>query len=121
MEQVKECICQEQQIKTLSDRLGTSSGAYSQRQKELQDTEQQLADLQRTAQPGDPDAVTKAEALVDRRNLLRDQLRDEFPGYNKMITDYNQRVERYNATCTKQPMLSFDIVTAKENLSCPNP
>ena len=71
MEQVKECICQEQQIKTLSDRLGTSSGAYSQRQKELQDTEQQLADLQRTAQPGDPDAVTKAEALVDRRNLLR--------------------------------------------------
>ena len=121
MEQVKECICQEQQIKTLSDRLGTSSGAYSQRQKELQDTEQQLADLQRTAQPGDPDAVTKAEALVDRRNLLRDQLRDEFPGYNKMIADYNQRVERYNATCTKQPMLSFDIVTAKENLSCPNP
>jgi hypothetical protein len=58
MEQVKECICQEQQIKTLSDRLGTSSGAYSQRQKELQDTEQQLADLQRTAQPReDPDAV----------------------------------------------------------------
>ena len=54
MEQVKECVCQEQQIKTLSDRLGTSSGAYSQRQKELQDTEQQLADLQRTAQPAIP-------------------------------------------------------------------
>ena len=38
-----------------------------------------------------------------------------------MIADYNQRVERYNTACTKQPMLSFDIVAAKENLSCPNP
>jgi len=121
MEQVKDCLCQDQQIKTMSERLGTTSGAYSQRQKELLQTEQELSDLDRTAQPGNPEAVAKAQALVDRRNLLRAQLRDEFPGYDKMIVDYNQRAERYNAACTKQPMLSFDIAAAKENLSCPNP
>jgi Skp family chaperone for outer membrane proteins len=121
MEQVKDCICQEQQLKTVSDRLGATSGAYSQRQKELQQTEQELVDLQRTAVPGNADAVAKAEALIDRRNSLRDQLRDEYPPYQSMITDYNQRVERYNVACTKVPMLSFDVVAAKENLSCPNP
>src|SRR5262249_36622311 len=121
MDQVKDCICQEQQIKTMSDRLSATSGAYAQRKQELQQTEQQLADVQRTAQPGNEDAVAKAVALIDRRNLLRSQLRADYPAYQSMIADFNQRVERYNAACTKQTMLSFDVQAAKENLSCPNP
>ena len=121
MEQVRDCICQEQQLKAVSDRLGAASSAYSQRQQELQQSEQELAELQRTATPGDEAAVTKAEALVDRRNLLRDQLRQEYAPYQTLVGDYNQRVERYNGACTKLPMLSFDVAAAKENLACPAP
>lgn len=121
IEQVKDCICQEQQLKTVSDRLGAASGAYSQRQQELQRTEQELAELQRSATPGDEAAVAKAQALIDRRNLLRGQLRQEYAPYQSVVRDYNQRAERYNAACTKLPMLSLDVVAAKENLACPTP
>jgi Skp family chaperone for outer membrane proteins len=121
MEQVKDCICQQQQLDAVSSRVSAAASAYSQRQQELQTLEQQLADLQRSATPGDEQAVAQSQALIDRRNLLRTQLRDEFGPYQSMARDYNQRAERYNAACTKQPMLSFDVVAAKENLSCPNP
>lgn len=121
MEQVKDCICQQQQLDAVSSRVSAAASAYSQRQQELQTVEQQLADLQRSATPGDEQAVAQSQALIDRRNLLRTQLRDEFGPYQSMARDYNERAERYNAACTKQPMLSFDVVAAKENLSCPNP
>jgi uncharacterized protein with von Willebrand factor type A (vWA) domain len=121
LEQVKDCICQQQQLDAVSSRVNSAASAYSQRQQELQAVEQQLAELQRTATPGDEQAVARSQALIDRRNLLRSQLRDEFEPYQSMARDYNQRAERYNATCTKMPMLSFDVVAAKENLSCPNP
>jgi hypothetical protein len=121
MEQVKDCLCQEQQLEAVSSRVSAAASAYSQRQQELQTVEQQLADLQRTATPGDAQAVSQSQALIDRRNLLRSQLRDEFDPYQSMARDYNQRADRYNATCTKLPMLSFDVVAAKENLSCPAP
>jgi multidrug efflux pump subunit AcrA (membrane-fusion protein) len=119
MEQVKDCICQQQQLEAASARVSAASGAYSQRQQELQTLEQQLADLRRTATPGDEQAVVQSQALIDRRNLLRSQLRDEYGPYQSMARDYNERAERYNATCTTLPMLSFDVVAAKENLSCP--
>jgi Skp family chaperone for outer membrane proteins len=121
MEQVKDCVCQQQQLEAVSSRVSAAASSYSQRQQELQTIEQQLADLQRTATPGDEQAVAQSQALIDRRNLLRNQLRDEFGPYQSISRDYNQRAERYNATCTKLPMLSFDVAAAKENLSCPNP
>ncbi len=121
IEQIKDCLCQEQQLEAVSARLDSASGAYSQRQQELQRTEQELTELQRTATPGDDAAVARAQALIDRRNLLRDQLRQEYAPYRTLTSDYNQRVERYNAACIKLPMLSFDVVAAKENLACPNP
>ena len=121
MEQVKDCICQQQQLEAVSSRVSAAAGAYSQRQQELQTIEQQLTDLQRTATPGDEQAVAQSQALIDRRNLLRTQLRDEYGPYQSISRDYNERAERYNATCTKLPMLSFDVAAAKENLSCPNP
>ena len=121
MEQVKDCVCQQQQLEAVSSRVSAAASSYSQRQQELQTLEQQLADLQRTATPGDEQAVAQSQALIDRRNLLRNQLRDEFGPYQSVSRDYNQRAERYNATCTKLPMLSFDVAAAKENLSCPNP
>jgi Skp family chaperone for outer membrane proteins len=121
MEQVKDCVCQQQQLEAVSSRVSAAASAYSQRQQELQTIEQQLTDLQRTATPGDEQAVAQSQALIDRRNLLRTQLRDEFGPYQSMARDYNQRADRYNGTCTKLPMLSFDVAAAKENLSCPNP
>ena len=121
MEQVKDCLCQEQQLEAVSSRVSAAASAYSQRQQELQTVEQQLADLQRTATPGDAQAVSQSQALIDRRNLLRSQLRDEFDPYQSMARDYNQRADRYNSSCTKLPMLSFDVAAAKENLSCPAP
>jgi hypothetical protein len=121
MEQVKDCLCQEQQLEIVSSRVDAAASAYSQRQQELQTVEQQLADLQRTATPGDAQAVSQSQALIDRRNLLCSQLRDEFDPYQSMARDYNQRADRYNAACTKLPMLSFDVVAAKENMSCPAP
>ena len=119
VEQIRDCICQEQALEALSSRVSAASGGYNQRQQELQSIEQQLADLQRTATPGDPQAVSQSQALIDRRNLLRDQLRGASRPYQTLAQDYNQRAEQYNATCTKLPMLSFDVATAKENLSCP--
>jgi hypothetical protein len=121
IEQVKDCLCQQQQLDAVSNRMSAASTAYAQRQQELQRVEQELAEVQRGATPGDPQAVAKAQDLVDRRNLLRSQLRDEYGPYQSASQDYNQRAERYNATCTKMPMLSFDIAAAKENLSCPAP
>jgi len=121
MEQVKDCLCQQQQLEAVSSRVSAAASAYSQRQQELQTIEQQLTDVQRTATPGDEQAVTQSQSLIDRRNLLRSQLRDEFDPYQSMARDYNERADRYNATCTKLPMLSFDVVAAKENLSCPAP
>jgi Skp family chaperone for outer membrane proteins len=119
VEQIRECICQQQALEALSSRVSAASGAYNQRQQELQSVEQQLADLQRAATPGDPQAVSQSQALIDRRNLLREQLRGESRPYQSLTRDYNQRAEQYNATCTKLPMLSFDVAAAKENLSCP--
>ena len=121
MDQVKDCLCQQQQLEAVSSRVSAAASAYSQRQQGLQTIEQQLADVQRTATPGDEQAVTQSQTLIDRRNLLRSQLRDEFDPYQSMARDYNERADRYNATCTKLPMLSFDVVAAKENLSCPAP
>ena len=121
IEQVKDCLCQQQQLEAVSNRLSAASTAYTQRQQELQRVEQDLAEVQRSATHGDQQAVAKAQDLVDRRNLLRSQLRDEYGPYQSTGQDYNQRAERYNASCTKQPMLSFDIAAAKENLSCPAP
>jgi hypothetical protein len=121
IEQVKDCLCQQQQLESVSSRVSAAASAYSQRQQELQSVEQQLGELQRTATPGDEQAVAQSQALIDRSNLLRSQLREEFGPYQTLSHDYNQRAERYNATCTKLPMLSFDIAAAKENLSCPTP
>ncbi len=121
MEQVRDCLCQKQQLDAVSSRVSASGTAYSQRQQELQNAEQQLAELQRTAVPGDEQAVVQSQTLIDRRNLLRSQLRSEYAPYQSLLGDYNQRVERYNATCTTLPMLSFDVTAAKENLSCPTP
>jgi Skp family chaperone for outer membrane proteins len=119
VEQIRDCLCQQQALEALSSRVSATSGAYNQRQQELQSIEQQLAELQRTATPGDPQAVSQSQALIDRRNVLRDQLRGESQPYQSSTRDYNQRAEQYNATCTKLPMLSFDVAAAKENLSCP--
>jgi Skp family chaperone for outer membrane proteins len=119
VEQIRDCLCQQQALEALSSRVSATSGAYNQRQQELQSIEQQLAELQRTATPGDPQAVSQSQALIDRRNVLRDQLRGESQPYQSSTRDYNPRAEQYNATCTKLPMLSFDVAAAKENLSCP--
>jgi hypothetical protein len=121
IDQVKDCLCQQQQLDAVSNRVSASSTAYTQRQQELQRVEQELAEVQRSATPGDAQAVAKAQDLIDRRNLLRSQLRDEYGPYRSASEDYNQRAERYNASCTKLPMLSFDVAAAKENMSCPAP
>ena len=121
MEQVRDCLCQQQQLEAVSSQMTAASTAYSQRQQELQGLDQELAELQRTATPGDEQAVARSQALIDRRNLLRSQLQNEYRPYQTLANDYNQRAERYNASCTALPMLSFDVAAAKENLSCPNP
>jgi hypothetical protein len=121
MEQVRDCLCQQQQLEAVSSQMTAASTAYTQRQQELQGLEQELAELQRTATPGDEQAVARSQSLIDRRNLLRSQLQDEYRPYQGLASDYNQRAERYNASCTSLPMLSFDVAAAKENLSCPNP
>ena len=121
MEQVKDCLCQKQQLDAVSSQMSRAASTYSQRHQELQDVERQLAELQRTATPGDQQAVAQSQALIDRRTLFRSRLRDDYGPYQGLSRDYNQRAERYNASCTKLPMLSFDIAAAKENLSCPAP
>ncbi|HXV24309.1 MAG TPA: hypothetical protein VED46_08615 [Alphaproteobacteria bacterium] len=121
IDQIKDCLCQQRQLDADNARLKAASDARSQREQELQSTEQELAELQRAAVPGDAQAVAKAHSLLDRRDLLRHQLRQESGPQRQFLTEHNQRVERYNATCTKLPMLSFDITTASENLSCPAP
>jgi Skp family chaperone for outer membrane proteins len=121
IEQVRDCLCQQQQLEAASSRMSAAAAAYSQRQQELQGIEQELSELQRTATPGDEQAVARSQSLIDRRNLLRSQLRDEYQPYQSLATDYNQRAQRYNASCTTLPMLSFDVAAAKEGLSCPAP
>ena len=121
MEQVKDCLCQHQQLEVVSNHMSAASTAYTQRQQELQRVEQELAEVQRSATPGDQQAVAKAQDLIDRRNLLRGQLHDEDASYRSVVQDYNQRAEGYNARCTKLPMLAFDVTAAKESLSCPAP
>jgi hypothetical protein len=120
-EQVKNCLCQKRQLDADNERLKAASDAGSQRQQELQKTEQELTELQRTAVPGDAQAVARALALLDRRDLLRQQVYLDSDSQRQLLTEHNQRVEKYNATCTEQPMLTFNVTAAKENLVCPAP
>ncbi len=121
IEQVKDCLCQQQQLDTVSSRMKASGDALTQRQQELQQVEDELSTLQRTATPGDAAAIAKSKDLIDRRNLLRAQVREQRPPYQSLVRDFNERAERHNASCTNLPMLSFDVTAAKENLSCPAP
>ena len=118
-EQVRSCLCQQQKLEAAQGQMTTAMTAYQQRQQELQQVEQQLAELQRTATAGDAQAVAQAQALIDRRNLLRGQFRQVSGPYRDAAASYNTQVESYNAACTTQPMLSTDIAAAKANLTCP--
>jgi len=120
-EQVQDCLCQQQALTAADAKLKSQSSTYLQRQQELKTVEDQLKSIQATASPGDTTAVAKSQELIDRRNLLRDQLRSDATPYNASASAYNALVSKYNAECASKSMLSFDVEAAKKNLACPAP
>ena len=119
MEQVKNCLCQHQAITAGDAKLKSQFSAYLQRQQELKTAEDELKNIEATASPGDPTAVTKSQELIDRRNLLREQLRSDAGPYTTAASQYHALVTKYNAECASKSMLAFDVESAKKNLACP--
>jgi hypothetical protein len=117
--QVRSCLCQQQALSAADSRLKSDYAPYLQRQQELQSIDAELKSVQQSASPGDAAAVVKAQELIDRRNTLRDQLRSDAGPYNARVSDYNALAAKYNAECTSQSMLTFDVEAAKKALSCP--
>ena len=119
VEQVRTCLCEQQAITVLHQRVDTAKATYDERTQREQRLSQQIEQMQGSIGPNDLSAQDQLRELLDLRGRVsRDRMETALPAWQQAVRNLNFVVQDYNANCLK-PIYTMDVKKAQANLSCP--
>ncbi len=126
LEEVKSCLCQEEDISSLRGELTAREALSHEHEIVLGQLEATIADHRRLMDPESPIDQNTLKGLLAQRERQRERLRYEARAAERDTrTRLNDAVNRYNVECAERPMLKSTVAAAKEDLGdppqCPAP
>jgi hypothetical protein len=119
VEQVRTCLCEQQAITVLHQRVDTAKATYDERTQREQRLSQQIEQMQGSIGPNDLSAQDQLRELLDLRGRVsRDRMQTALPAWQQSVRNLNIVVQDYNANCLK-PIYTMDVKKAQASLSCP--
>jgi hypothetical protein len=120
VEQVRDCLCREQQVKSLREEVAEKRAAYDAAHSRLEALQRDIDNTRRTMDPNDNIQVQLLVEQIQQRDLLRTQIQqNEYPALQDPLGRLNAAVNEYNQLCAGRPMRKIDIEAARANLQCP--
>ena len=118
-DQVRVCLCEQQAMTVLRQRVDTAKATYDERTQREQRLSQQIEQLQASTAATDLATQDQIRDLLDLRGRVsRDRMQTALPGWQQAARNLDAVVQDYNANCLR-PMYKTDIDQAQANLVCP--
>jgi membrane-bound lytic murein transglycosylase B len=118
-DQVRVCLCEQQAMTVLRQRVDTAKATYDERTQREQRLTQQIEQLQSSTAATDLATQDQIRELLDLRGRVsRDRMQTALPAWQQAARNLDAVVKDYNANCLK-PMYRTDIEQAQANLMCP--
>lgn len=122
VDQIRACLCEEQTIADLRQRLTASQANYDKSNAHIRHLTRQIEQLQATMDPNDTMAQDQLRELIDLRARVEQEMYEQsLPRLQKSTRDLNNEVADYNDRCASHPIYELDQAAAKQNLVCPKP
>jgi hypothetical protein len=119
VDQVRACLCDQQALTVLRQRVDTAKATYDERTQREQRLSQQIEQMQASVGPNDLSAQDQLRELLDLRGRVsRDRMQTALPAWQQAARNLDAVVQNYNTICTK-PMYKMDVEQAQANLVCP--
>jgi hypothetical protein len=119
VDQVRVCLCEQQALTVLRQRVATAKATYDDRTQREQHLTQQIDQMQSSITPNDLSAQDQLRELLDLRGRVsRDRIQTALPAWQQATRNLDAVVQDYNTTCTR-PMYKMDVEQAQANLVCP--
>jgi hypothetical protein len=115
----RHCLCEQEAITVLHQRVDTSKATYDERTQREQRLSQQIEQMQGSIGPNDLSAQDQLRELLDLwGRVSRDRMETALPAGSRRSGNLNVVVQDYNANCLK-PIYTMDVKKAQASLSCP--
>jgi hypothetical protein len=120
IEQVRDCLCREQQIKSLREAVAEKRAAYDVAHNRLEALQRDIDNSRRTMNPNDSIQVQLLAEQIQQRDALRSGIQqNEYRALQDPLGRLNAAVAEYNQLCANHPMRNIDVEAAQTNLQCP--
>jgi len=120
VEQVRDCICREQQVKGLREAVAEKRAAYDAAKSRLEALERDIDNSRRTMNPNDNIQVQLLAEQIQQRDAVRTSIQQtEYPALQAPLSRLNAAVAEYNQLCAERPMRKIDVEAAQVGLQCP--
>jgi hypothetical protein len=117
--QVRLCLCEQQAMTVLRQRVDTAKATYDERTQREQRLTQQIDQMQSSTSASDLSGQDQLRELLDLRGRVsRDRIQTALPAWQQATRNLDAVVQDYNANCLK-PMYKTDVEQAQASLSCP--
>jgi hypothetical protein len=119
--EIAHCLCLGQAVGTLSADLAAQQGSYAAVREELARLDSQMERERAGMDVNDPQSVAHFRQLLEQRDAAFRRSRGLVTGdLNRATERYNDRVNEYNAHCTRPRDPSL-LARVQATLSCPPP
>lgn len=119
VDEIRFCMCQQQQIDATRPELDALRAMVNERQMSLAQREGDIEAFRVTVSPDDLAAQEQIKRMIYESNQIRDMLRrDLTPSYYALSRVFNETVAVYNEHCANRRMVAIDVNAAKSNLTC---
>ena len=120
VEQIQDCMCQEQYLTQSRPQIEAGQAMQREMQGRLDLLEAEINVLRESMDPNNVAQQEELRAKIYQSNVLRDQIRREFgPAYLQTLRDFNAVARSYNENCANHRMIRTDVNAAAANLNCP--
>lgn len=120
VEQIQDCMCQEQYLAQSRPQIEAGQAMQREKQGQLDLLEAEIGVLRGSMDPNNVAQQEELRAKIYQSNVLRDQIRREFgAAYLQTLRDFNSVARSYNENCANHRMIRVDVTAAASNLVCP--
>ena len=119
LDELKSCLCQEQQIQRMRQEVDLRAKDSKQRAAELASMKRDLALRYTQVDTYEELSVEQYKYRFEQKERLQHSLNASLSAQLAAVNKLNAAVATYNAQCTTRPMIKSLVEKAKQNLICP--
>lgn len=122
VDEMRGCLCMEQELDARRADVGTRRAMLDERSAQLTAISAQIQARRASLNPEDLIGQQMLKNLMSQESALRDLIQsDTRPAVNQSVSEYNALLSLYNTECLSRPRFKADADLAAKDLVCPMP